>query len=105
VKPSHPSAGRFSCFGFFDGLGRFSDFETNISALSTTKEIGDVFEGQNGAGGAPSNKSITVGAASPASPSSALADDDEGSPEGGIRIMGVSVVIHQPKHPRDQRHS
>ena len=44
MKPSHPSAGRFSRSRFFDGLGRFSDLEARISALSTTKEMGDAFE-------------------------------------------------------------
>ena len=44
VKPSHPSVGRFARSGFFDGLGRFSDLGTRVSALSTTKEMGDAFE-------------------------------------------------------------
>ncbi|MDO9227910.1 MAG: Helicase associated domain protein [Pseudomonadota bacterium] len=44
MKSKHPAATRCLNIGLFDDLTTFSDIEARISALPTTKEIGDAFE-------------------------------------------------------------
>jgi len=44
MKSKHPAAVRFLNNGLFDDLTSFMDIEACISALPTTKEIGDAFE-------------------------------------------------------------
>lgn len=44
MNANHPAASRFLNNGLFDELATFMDFEARISALPTTKEIGDAFE-------------------------------------------------------------
>ncbi|MDP2430816.1 MAG: DEAD/DEAH box helicase family protein [Pseudomonadota bacterium] len=44
MKSKHPAAARCLNNGLFDDLASFSEIEARISALTTTKEIGDAFE-------------------------------------------------------------
>lgn len=44
MKSKHPAAARCLNNGLFDDLASFSEIEARISALPTTKEIGDAFE-------------------------------------------------------------
>ncbi|MDP2831810.1 MAG: hypothetical protein Q8Q28_00630 [Pseudomonadota bacterium] len=44
MKSKHPAAARFLNNGLFDDLASFTEIEARISALPTTKEIGDAFE-------------------------------------------------------------
>ncbi|MDD4880035.1 MAG: DEAD/DEAH box helicase family protein [Gallionellaceae bacterium] len=44
MKSKHPAAARFLNDGLFDDLTTFTEIEARISALPTTKEIGDAFE-------------------------------------------------------------
>ncbi len=44
MTPKHPAATRFLNNGLFDDLSNFTEIEARISALPTTKEIGDAFE-------------------------------------------------------------
>jgi len=44
MKSKHPAAARCLNNGLFDDLASFTEIEARISALTTTKEIGDAFE-------------------------------------------------------------
>ena len=44
MTSKHSSANRLLNTSLFDGINSFADIETRISALPSTKEIGDAFE-------------------------------------------------------------